>query len=59
MGVMEGGAMKTSRRTSEYRSSVPPEPAEVAMRSTGWRRTGLLRRLVKAERRARTERPAS
>lgn len=28
---------------------MPPEPAEIAMESVGWRRVGLLQRLVKTE----------
>jgi hypothetical protein len=42
--------MKTSRRTRHSRSPIPPDAAEVAMASVGWRRVGLLQRLVKVER---------
>jgi hypothetical protein len=30
-------------------SVVPPEPAEIAMASVGWRRVGVLQRLVKTK----------
>jgi hypothetical protein len=36
-----------------WASVTPPEPAEAAISATGWRRTGLLQRLVKAEPQAR------
>ncbi len=40
--------MQRSRMRFHPGSVVPPEPAEVAMESVGWRRVGLLQRLVKA-----------
>jgi hypothetical protein len=44
--------MNRSHTTSAPRSSVPLEPAEVALSGVGWSRVGLLQRLVKVERQA-------
>jgi hypothetical protein len=44
--------MNRSHITSTVGSSVPLEPAEVALNGVGWSRVGLLRRLVKVEREA-------
>ena len=41
--------MQRSQMLFRPGSIVPPEPAEVAMESVGWRRVGLLQRLVKTE----------
>ena len=41
--------MQRSRMLFHPGSVVPPEPAELAMESVGWRRVGLLQRLVKTE----------
>jgi hypothetical protein len=45
--------MRTSNPTNHTPpSAIPPDPAELAMAAVGWRRTGLLQRLVKVEREA-------
>jgi hypothetical protein len=45
--------MRTLSKTVHHSGSVtPPDPAEVAIAAVGWRRTGLLQRLVKVEREA-------
>lgn len=41
--------MQRSQMLIHPGSVVPPEPAEIAMASVGWRRIGLLQRLVKME----------
>ena len=42
--------MNRSQFRVPARSVVPPGPAEVAVAGVGWRRVGLLQRLVKLER---------
>jgi hypothetical protein len=41
--------MQRSRMIPRRGSAVPPEPGEVAIESVGWRRVGVLRRLVRTD----------
>jgi hypothetical protein len=45
---------KSSTTVQDPGSMTPADPAEVAIANVGWRRIGLLRRLVKMKRRAAT-----